>query len=297
VSRPGAVVEEEETAEPVELEDEQELEAEEDGLSAHELFWRSGILNVLAIARRELGAFCVSPVGWVVGTLIIVPVSLYGYLGPVLIQQQASMSQVFDLLANFLLPLLVPIYTMRLLAEERRTGTLEIMLTSPVRDWELVVGKWLGAFVFFLATIAFTLVYVGLLAYFFPERANVGFLGLPVHIATLDWGSILTGYVGLLLAGGSFVAIGLFASSLTQNQIVAAMVGFVLLLLIWYLGSVLGVFLQPPVGSFFQYVSGYNHYSNFAQGQIVLKDVVYFLTLIVCALFVTSRVLEARKWV
>jgi ABC-2 type transport system permease protein len=102
--------------------------------------------------------------------------------------------------------------------------------------------------------------------------------------------------VGLFLAGGSFVAIGLFASSLTQNQIVAAMLGFVLLLLIWSLGSVLGVFLQPPVGTFFQYVSGYNHYSSFADGQVVLKDVVYFLTLIAGSLFVTSRVLESRKW-
>lgn len=262
----------------------------------YDLVWRSGLLNVLTLARRELAAYFVSPLGWTVGALIIIPVSVLGYLGPVLVQQDATMAEVFDLLANFLLLFLVPLYTMRLLAEERRSGTLEMVLTSPVRDWEVVVGKWLGGFLFFCASIAFTLVYVVLLDYLVPERATLHLLGLSLNVATLDWGSIVTGYLGLLLAGGAMVAIGLLASSITQNQIVAAVLAFALLLTLWYAGTVLSLGLQAPLGSFLSYVSGYSRFVSFANGSLSLKDVIYFLSLLIGALVVCVQVLNSRRW-
>ena len=111
-----------------------------------------------AIARRELGAYFVSPVGWVIATVLVPFVSLF-FLLQVVFGEQASMDNVFSVI-QFLMLFAMPAYTMRLLAEERRAGTLEVLLTSPLRDWELVVGKWLGVLIFYAATIAFTLVYL-----------------------------------------------------------------------------------------------------------------------------------------
>jgi len=261
---------------------------------AYGVVWRSGLLNVFTIARRELGSYFVSAMAWVVGALVILPVSLFGYLLPVLTQNQASMDSVFSLIA-FLMLFLMPLYTMRLLAEERRQGTLEMLLTSPVRDWELITGKWLGGFLFFVATIAFTLVYVALFLYYLQERVPLHLFGQTVTVGNLDWGTIASGYAGLLLVGATFTAIGLLASSVTQNQIIAAVIGVVGLMLLWYLG-IFSQFLAAPYDSFFDYVGGSNRYAGFSRGLIQLKDVVYFLSLIVGSLFLATRVIESRRW-
>ena len=260
----------------------------------YELAWRSGLPNVLTIARRELGSYFVSAMAWVVGALVILPVSLFGYLLPVLTQGQASMDSVFSLLA-FLMLFLMPLYTMRLLAEERRQGTLEMLLTSPLRDWELVTGKWLGGFLFFVATIAFTLVYLVLFLYYLQDRVPVTAFGHTVTFGNLDWGTIASGYAGLLLVGATFTALGVLASSVTQNQIIAAVLGVVGLLLLWYLG-IFSQFLGAPLDTFFDYVGGSNRYAGFGRGLIQLKDVVYFLSLIVGSLFLATRVIESRRW-
>jgi len=122
--------------------------------AVHAVLWRTGLLNVAAVARRELGAVFVSPVGWVVAGVFTFLVSGFGFIGTVLAGQQATMDGVFGVITGFLTLILVPVVTMRLIAEERSQGTLELLLTSPVRDWELVVGKWLGAFVFYLLLVA-----------------------------------------------------------------------------------------------------------------------------------------------
>jgi len=260
----------------------------------YEVLWRSGLLNVLTIARRELGSYFVSAMAWVVGALVILPVSLFGYLLPVLTQNQASMDSVFSLIA-FLMLFLMPLYTMRLLAEERRQGTLEMLLTSPVRDWELITGKWLGGFVFFVATIAFTLVYLGLFLYYLQDRVTLHLLGQSFTVGNLDWGTIASGYAGLLLVGATFTAIGVLASSVTQNQIIAAVLGVVGLMLLWYLG-IFSQFLGAPLDGFFEYVGGSNRYAGFSRGLIQLKDVAYFVSLIVASLFLATRVIESRRW-
>ena len=266
---------------------------------AYRRLWDTGLLNVLAIARRELGAFFVSPIGYVVGAALVIPVSLLGYLAYLApTPQPASMTEVFQI-TSFLMVFLVPLYTMRLLAEERRLGTLEMLLTSPVRDWEVVVGKWLGCFGFYSASILFTLVYVVLMSVYTEQQTTSSVLGLTLQIPAVDYGSIIAGYLGLLLVGASWVALGLFASSLTSNQIIAAVVAVGILLAFEYFFSVLSGYLgsmSSVAGGIFGYLDASSHASNFAEGRVFLRDVVYFVSLVVAALFCTVRVLDARRW-
>ncbi len=274
------------------------IEASRPGFAdaAHAVLWRTGMLNVTAIARRELGAVFVSPVGWVVAGVFTFLVSGFGFIGTVLAGQQATMDGVFGVITGFLTLILVPVVTMRLIAEERSQGTLELLLTSPVRDWELVVGKWLGAFVFYLLLVATTVVYVVLLAVYLPDKTTISVAGLSIHVGALDFGLIAATYIGMVVVGAAAIAIGVLASSVTKNQIIAYVVSLVALLAIWYTAFLLGLFTRPPLSLFFDYVAGYFRYQSFSLGQVALRDTVYFLSLAIGALFLTTRLLESRRW-
>jgi ABC-2 type transport system permease protein len=252
--------------------------------AVHAVLWRTGLLTVTAIARRELGALFVSPVGWVVAAVFTFLVSGFGFIGTVLAGQQATMQGVSNIITGLLSLILIPVLTMRLIAEERSQGTLELLLTSPVRDWELAVGKWLGAFAFYLLLLATTLVYVVLLAIYVPDKS------------ALDFGLIAATYIGMLLVGAASVAIGVLASALTRNQIIAYVVTLLGLLAIWYTAFLIGFFTTPPLSLFFDYVAGYYRYQPFSLGQVTLRDTVYFASLAVGALFLTTRLLESRRW-
>ncbi|HKB32808.1 MAG TPA: ABC transporter permease subunit [Candidatus Dormibacteraeota bacterium] len=242
-------------------------------------------MRAATIARRDLMALFVSPAGWAVASLFILLTSAFGFVVPVLGGQAATMDGVFGVITSFLLPVLIPVMTMRSFAEERSDGTLELLLTSPVRDWEVATGKWLGAFVFYVLLLLATLVYVVLLAVY-----------VPGHLETLDLGLIAATYVGLVLAGGAAAAIGVLASGLTQNQIVSFFLALAILLLTWYAGTLLGFFTSPPASAVFQYAGGSNRFQSFSLGQVTLKDSVYFLSLGIGALFLTTRLLDARRW-
>jgi gliding motility-associated transport system permease protein len=249
--------------------------------SAYAFLSRTGLTRVSAIARRDFTALFVSPVGWVVAGLFVFLVSGFGFIATVLAGQQATMAGVFGVITNFLMVVLVPLLTMRVLAEERSQGTLELLLTSPVRDWELTAGKWVGAFGFYVMLLATTIVYVVI---------------LRVYASGLDLGLIGATYLGLVLVGAAAVAIGVLASSLTRNQIVAFFIAMALLLMIWYAGYVIGFFVAPPANQFFEYVGGWNRFQPFSLGQAALRDIVYFVTLTFGALFLTTRVLASRRW-
>jgi ABC-2 type transport system permease protein len=270
-------------------------DAEEGGRDLYRTVWSTGLPNVLAIARRELMAFFVSPIGYVVAAVLVLPVSFLGYLARIGQGLPVTMDSIFGLIA-LLMVFFTPLYTMRLLAEERRAGTLEVLLTSPVRDWELVTGKWLGGFLFYMATIAFTLVYVVLLSIYTPTHFPASILGLHLELPTVDYGRIFAGYVGVALVGAAWVALGLLASSLTSNQIIAAVLGVGFLLAFQYLFGTLSTFLVSPYSDFFDYLNAGNHAGSFSAGRLVTKDALYFLTLTVGTLFLTARVLESRKW-
>jgi ABC-2 type transport system permease protein len=235
------------------------------------------IRNIGAIAERELRSYFVSPIAWVITAVFI---ALWGFLfsGIISGSRQADLR---PLLSNFSVTFIFmgPFLTMRLIAEEARTGTLELMLTQPVREVELVIGKFLGALLLLLFMLAVTLVFPAILMQF----------GNP------DRGPILSGYIGVMLQGAAFLAIGLMISALTQNQIVAAAVTFVILLTLW-LSDLLTQQIPGPVGQIAQYISITQRFQDLPKGVISSRDVVFFLSVILACLFVSTQIIAARRW-
>ncbi|MCC7353392.1 MAG: ABC transporter permease subunit [Anaerolineae bacterium] len=233
--------------------------------------------NTLTIARRELSAYFISPVAYVViaGFLIIA-----GYFFTLILfySREATLRYLFSNLTTILI-FVAPVLSMRLLAEEQRSGTIELLLTAPVRDWEVVLGKWTAAFVFWLIMLIPTAVYPILLNRY----------GDPDIIP------IVTGYLGIILLGGTLLALGTLTSAMTQNQIVAAVLGVGLTLLLWLIGAA-GDFAGPALSGFFQYLALGTHFSDLARGIVDTKNIVYYLSVTVAALFLATRVLESRRW-
>jgi ABC-2 type transport system permease protein len=236
--------------------------------------------NTLAIAKRELNAYFASPVAYVVSAAFLVVMGLlFGFvLGAPLQYREANLSPVLGS-APVILLLVAPALTMRLLSEEQRSGTIELLLTAPVRDWEVVLGKFLASLGLYLTMLALTLYYPLLLIVF----------GNP------DRGILASGYLGVVLLGASFLSIGLLASSLTQNQVVAAMISFGLILLLW-LVSFLSNIVTGQAADIITYVSIIGHYGDFMKGLVSSKDVIYYLSIIAGALFLATRSLETRRW-
>jgi len=262
----------------------------------HAVTWRTGVLTVTAIARHELTAVLLSPAGWVVMTVLILLVSTFGFVGPVVVGQRAGLDGVFGIITNFLVVAFIPLLTMRFFATERSQGTLELLLSSPVRESEVALGKWLGAFAVYVLLLATTLVYVALLAGYVPDKTALSFGGHVIDVGELDLGLVAATYVGLLVVGAAAIAIGVLASSVTRSRILAFFLALGGLVVIWYAGYVLGALTQPPANLIFDYLGGYNRYQSFSLGQVTLRDSVYFLTLAVGALFVTTRILQSRAW-
>jgi ABC-2 type transport system permease protein len=175
--------------------------------------------------------------------------------------------------------LMMPILTMRLFAEEKKSGTIELLLTYPVRDGEVLLGKYLAALAVFVAMLGLTLAYPLLVAW----------------TTSLEWGPLLTGYLGLLLQGAAFIAVGILISSLTENQIVAAVATFGTLLFFWVI-SWASESAGGNLGRVLQHLSITEHFESFAKGVIDSKDVIYYLNLIVLSLFLTLRSLDSKRW-
>ncbi len=234
--------------------------------------------NILSIAKRELGAYFASPIAYLV---IAAFLAITGYLFSMIIYywREATMLGVFGNMTTILL-FVAPLLTMRLLSEEQRSGTIELLLTSPVRDGEVVVGK-------FLASLGLLAVMLGL-TFYYPFVLEV-FKGNP------DFGPIVSGYIGILLLGGALLAVGLLTSSLTSNQIVAAVLGVALILVFW-LCEALGDVTGPPLDGYLSFLSFSSHFSDFHKGVIDTKDVIYYLSVIVAFLFLATRSLETRRW-
>jgi ABC-2 type transport system permease protein len=182
---------------------------------------------------------------------------------------------------SVILLLVMPLVTMRLFAEERRSGTIELLLTYPVRDGAVLIGKYLAALTLYATMIAGTLAYPAIIVWI--ARAGV------------EWGPLLTGYIGLLLMGAMFLAVGLFASSLTENQIVAAVVTFGILLIFWIIGWT-AEFATGALGVVLTHLSILEHNDTFAKGVLDTKDIIYYLNFTALALFLTLRSLESRRW-
>lgn len=235
-------------------------------------------MNIITIAQRELKSYFFSPIAYVVAAAFLV---ITGYFFSMILfyTQQATLRYLFNNMSVILL-LIAPVLSMKLLADEQRLGTIELLLTAPVRDYEVVLGKFLACVGFLAALLGLTLYYPLILTFF----------GSP------DWGPIITGYLGMLLFGAALLSVGLFASALTQNQIVAAVLSFVFLLFMWMVASA-GDFLGGgPVSSIIQYIGLEGHFEEFTKGVIALKDAVFYLSFSAVFLFLTVRVLESRRW-
>ncbi len=250
--------------------------------------------NILAIVRKEWRGYFASPVGYVViGMYALV----FGYFytvylswflrqsmqgpqmggGPMNVNQQMIRGVFDNSMVIFLF--VVPLITMRAYAEEKRSGTIELLMTSPITDFQIVMGKFLGAMSLYGAMLAVTLIHIGVLfAYGNPE-----------------WKPILTGYLGLALLGGCFVSVGLFFSSLTKNQIVAGMFTFVVLLLLWVIGWI-GNFSGPTVERLTSYLSLTSHVDDFLRGVIDSQHIVYYLSFITFGLFLTAKAVDSERW-
>jgi ABC-2 type transport system permease protein len=236
-----------------------------------------GLTNVGPIFRRELRSYFNSPVAYVV---IIVFLSIIGWFftNNLFLMNVSTMRVVFELVPLVFL-FFIPAITMRLLAEEKKSGTLELLTTKPVRDVEIILGKFLAAWALLAAALLPTLLYA----------TTVAFLG------SLDPGPVFTGYIGLMLMGGVYIAIGLFASSLTENQIVAFIISFLIVLALFLMDKVL-LYVPEAFASTMEYLSIDYHFSNIARGVIDTRNIIYFGSLLGLSLYLATISLERRKW-
>ena len=236
------------------------------------------IRNLMAVTRRETKAYFTMPSAYVVGAMFLILTGVFFVFD---IDQPFAEAGVRGLIdwASFFLIFLAPLLTMRLLAEEQKLGTLELLLTSPVREWEVVLGKYIASLIMLLAILAVTSYYV-ILMYIF---------GTP------DSGPVLSAYMGLILYGAAALSIGLLGSSLSSNQIVAAVVGTAVLLFFSFINRVSTVIEGAPA-SFLDALSMESRLADFTRGIIDTSHVIYFLSLIAIFVFITIRALETRRW-
>ena len=233
--------------------------------------------NAWTIARRELYAYFVSPIAYLVAAAFLLLCGIF-FIAGVARYQDATLQSMLGSLSIVLI-FVAPILTMRLLSRERDQGTIELLLTAPVRDWEVVAGKFLASWLYYLGMIAVTALYLPVLVLY----------GDP------DLGTIGAGYLGLVLLGAALLALGVFASSLTSNQIVAAVVGVGASVGLWLIDLLSGL-LGSGARDVIAYLAPSGHYFNFIDGIVDTRDLVYYLSATFIFLFLASRVLQARRW-
>ncbi len=236
--------------------------------------------NVRTIAAREFQSYFSSTIAYIFMVVFLVLTSLLFFeLQKFFVIGQATLRDFFGLVPIVFL-FFVPAISMRMWAEERKLGTLEILMTLPVKDWEVVIGKFVAAFLFLTITIAFTL----------PLPIMVSWLGNP------DTGAIVGGYLGLILLGATYLAIGLWISSLTENQIVAFILAAVVCLFLFIIGVDIFLTALPKwIVPFFKGIALGSRFNSIERGVIDVRDLVYYLSMIGFFLFLNVRSVEARR--
>jgi len=227
------------------------------------------------LARRELRSYFDSPAAYVVLSVFLL-FSGWFFATPLFIENSATLRSVFDIIP-FIFLFFVPAITMSTFAEERRSGTLELLLTMPVRDWQVIAGKLLAVVIFLSIGIGLTFIYA----------VSIAAMG------DLDFGQTAGGYLGLLLLGTATGAIGIFASSLTRNQIVAFILGFAIIFVLYLMDKVTA-FVPGWLAGILQYLGTDFHYRNLLRGVIDTRDVLYYLSVTVLAGVLTAYSLARR---
>jgi ABC-2 type transport system permease protein len=247
--------------------------------------------SVITVLRKELRSYFSSPIAYVVLFVFLVISGIFFFL-----YLQSFLEAIFDPRFQYaegqinlnevvirpyfgtigvILLLLIPLMTMRLIADERRGFTAELLFTSPVRLTSIIIGKYLASLLLFGIMILLSAVYILVL----------------IKYGNPDLGPILSGYLGLVLMGASFLAVGIFASALTENQMIAAVISFGILLVFWIMGAT-----SSAGDSIFGYLSIINHFENFTKGVIEIKDVTYYLSFLFLGLYLAYIALDSERW-
>jgi len=253
------------------------------------------VKNILLICYKELKSYFASPIAYILmaffglifgfgfytATRDMMRYSFQAQMMGQMPQMNVNDQIIKPLLgfASTVALFLVPMITMRTFAEEKKTGTIELLLTSPVRDLQIILGKWLGAMALYLCVLAMSMINIGLLFAW----------GKP------DLKPVLIAYLGLILQGGVLLGIGVVISTMTSNQIIAGGVTFFVCLLLWLL-SWFTAFDSSATGQVVNYISIGPHFENFAKGVLESKDVIFYLSMIFLSLFLTSRAMESLRW-
>ena len=252
--------------------------------------------NVVAIAHKELKGYFASPIGYVlVGFWVFLFgaffVNVLGYFmrmslqmgqmggGPQTVNVNEMMIRPLLQNVTVLMLMVLPMVTMRTYSEEKRSGTIELLLTSPLTDFQIILGKFLGALALYAVMLLITLLPVAALFFF----------GNP------EWKPIATGYLGLLLMGASFISLGLFVSSLTRNQIVAVVATLSVFLLLWIIDW-FSTFAGPRASAVLEYLSIVRHGEDFWKGVLDTTHLVYYLSFITFGLFLTVKSVDSERW-
>jgi ABC-2 type transport system permease protein len=251
--------------------------------------------NVWIICRKELSSYFTSPVAYILLTMFglicgfFFWTALQFFVVEGIEMQMRGQSSPMNINEQIIRPLLsnvaviglffIPLITMRLFAEEKRSGTIELLVTSPLRDLEIILGKWLAAVMLYACLLLFT-------------ALNFGFL---FKYGNPDWKPLLICYLGLLLQAGALLAIGTFISTLTKNQIIAGAATFGVCLLLWIVGWVQGA-EDAPWAHALAYMSVITHFESFGRGVLDSKDAIFYITLIFLGLFFTARSMESLRW-
>lgn len=255
--------------------------------------------NYYLIAKKELHSYFASPVAYVVITMFLVITGYFFYnllasfstlsfqasVDPTIAKQQNLLNitetVVRPLFGNIsmIMLLMMPLLSMRLFSEEKKSGTIELLLTYPISDLEVILGKFFACFAVFILMLLLTITYPLLLVT----------LGQP------EIGPVITGYLGLILMGAAFISLGIFTSSLTENQIIAATLSFGVLFLFFMMGYSVSL-MGPTIGRIIIYISLIGHLEGFAKGVVDTADIIYYSLFTILFIFLTLRVLESKKW-
>jgi ABC-2 type transport system permease protein len=252
--------------------------------------------NILAIAGKELRSYFSTPIAYIVIGFFALLFGYFFYAMLIIFNQQSQLGGLegggpTDINAQLIRPLflnasvimlfVLPLITMRTYSEEKRSGTIELLLTSPLTDFEIIMGKFLGAMALYGSMLAITLIHMAILASYATPRP--------------EWRILLTGYVGLLLMGGCFISVGLLISSMTKNQIVSGMITFAVFLLLWVINWVAS-FVGPTTQTVLNYLSITDHFDDFTKGILDTKHLVYYFSVMSFGLFLTMRSVDTERW-
>lgn len=232
------------------------------------------------LAQRELGAYFLSPIAYAVIAMFLFACGLAFGLGVFTSGGEASLRNMLNFWIVLILVFVLPMLTMRLISEETRNGTIETLMTAPVTDSDVVLGKFLGAFIFYLVLLATLLVYPIILRVYGP----------------VDFKLLLCNYLGLVLLGALYIAASLFFSACTKHQVIAVLLSFALLALMTFASDALAQLFEGWPRVFMQQVSIQSHFRDFVRGMLDTSHVVFFLSMTALFLFLTVKRLEMRRW-